>query len=64
MSFNAAKTYIDVRKEYLDNILDLTMGSFPNDGKEDGDRWYAVRQQLKKEWGGQSQHGTFRTSRH
>lgn len=51
MSFNAAQTYIDVRKEYLDNILDLTMGSFPNAGKEDGDRWYAVRQQLKKEWG-------------
>ena len=52
MSFNAAETYIDVRKEYLDNILDLTTGSFPNAGKEDADRWHAVRQQLTKEWGG------------
>ena len=52
MSFNAAETYIDVRKEYLDNILDFTMGPFPNAGKEDTDRWHAVRQQLTKAWGG------------
>lgn len=52
MSFNAAKTYLEVRKDYLSNILDLTMGSFPNAGEEDEKRWYAIRQQLEKEWGG------------
>lgn len=51
MSFNAAKTYKEVRDGYLKNIIDLTMGSFPNAGEdEDVPRWRAIRKQLERDW--------------
>ena len=51
MSFNAAKAYQDVRAGYLRNIIDFTMGSFPNAGDdEDVPRWRAIREQLQRDW--------------
>ena len=50
MSFNAAKTYLDVQEKYLANVIDLTTGSFPNAGEEEEKRWIAIRNQLHKDW--------------
>lgn len=50
MSFNAAETYLDVQKKYLENIIDLATGSFPNAGEEEKARWAAIRNQLREDW--------------
>lgn len=48
MSFNAAAAYLDIREKYLENVIDLATGMFPNESEEG--RWRAIRAQLRRDW--------------
>ena len=48
MSFNAAAAYLDIRRQYLDNVIELATGQFPNAGEDA--RWKAIRAQLRRDW--------------
>lgn len=48
MAFNAAKTYLEVKKNYLQRVLDRATGTYPNCGEEE--RWSRIRTYLQSIW--------------
>lgn len=46
--FNAAKAYADYKRNYLDFLIERTIGGKPEEGE--GDRWAAIKQQLADTW--------------
>lgn len=51
MTFNAAKAFLEIRKKYVDTLIERAIGPFPN---EDEDiLWNALRSQLRELWNGE-----------
>ena len=48
MDFNAAKAYIDYKRNYLDFLIERTIGGRPEEGEEN--RWTAIKRQLMETW--------------